>query len=82
MNAIKRIFKIEVRVLKHKLIYWKLGTQYFKPLPIEYKDREEFLDKAQHPDTNLFIVGEGLSRNQGWCEGAIESVGKIIKDIY
>jgi protoporphyrinogen oxidase len=81
-QSIKRIFKLDVKVLKHKLIYWKLGTHYFKPLLKEYKDRKEFLEIAQNPIENLFVVGEGLSRNQGWCEGAVESVEKIIHKIY
>jgi len=81
-QSIKRIFKIDVKVLKHKLIYWNLGTHYFKPLLKEYKDRKEFLEIAQNPIENLFVVGEGLSRNQGWCEGAVESVEKIIDKIY
>ena len=80
-QAIKRIFNIEVKVLKHKLIYWKIGTHYFKPLSNEFKDREEFLEIAQNPIENLFVVGEGISRNQGWCEGAVESVEKILHKI-
>jgi len=39
------------------------------------------LEIAQNPIENLFVVGEGLSRNQGWCEGAVESVEKIIRKI-
>lgn len=81
-QAIKRIFKIEVKILKHKLIYWKIGTHYFKPLSKEYKDRKEFLEIAQNPVQNLFVVGEGLSTNQGWCEGAVDSVNNIIDKIY
>ena len=81
VQAIRRIFKMEVKVLKHKLIYWKIGTQYFKPLSPEYKNRDEFLSIAQNPIENLFVVGEGLSRNQGWCEGSVESVEKIINQI-
>lgn len=74
---ILRIFGQDVKVLKHKLIYWKIGTQYFKPLPSKYKDRNEFLKIAQNPMENLFVVGEGLSNDQGWCEGALNSVDKI-----
>ena len=81
-QAIKRIFKIEVKILKHKLIYWKIGTHYFKPLSKEYKNRKEFLEIAQNPLENLFMVGEGLSTNQGWCEGAVDSVNNIIDKIY
>jgi hypothetical protein len=75
---LKKIFGIEFKVLKYKLIYWKLGTHYFKPLPNEYKNRDDFLKEAQNPRENMFIIGEGFSRNQGWTEGSLESVDKII----
>jgi monoamine oxidase len=29
----------------------------------------------------MFIVGEMISMNQGWVEGALESVEKIIDEI-
>lgn len=80
-NGIMKIFKQKVKVLKHKLIYWKIGTHYFKPLPKEFKNRDEFLELAQNPQKNIFCVGEAFSRNQGWSEGALESVLKILNKI-
>lgn len=80
-NGIMKIFKQKVKVLKHKLVYWENGTHYFKPLPKEFRNRDEFLDLCQNPYKNVFCVGEALSRNQGWCEGALESVLKIISKI-
>lgn len=79
-KGIEKIFDIKVKVLKHKLIYWKCGTHYFKPLK-QFKNRDEFLNVAQNPEKNVFVIGEGLSKNQGWCEGALESVEKIYKKI-
>lgn len=67
--------------------YWPIGTHYFKPLNKNlYKSREEFIYKAQRPERGILVVGEAVSRNQGWSEGALESVNdsltkKWIKEI-
>lgn len=61
-----------------KCFYWNIGTHYYKPLNKKYKNRKEFIDKCQNPEENLFVVGEMISRNQGWSQGALESVNNII----
>jgi monoamine oxidase len=43
-----------------------------------YSSREEFMDKAQHPEKGILVVGEAVSRNQGWTEGALESVKTVL----
>lgn len=59
--------------------YWPIGTHYYKPLQKNiYKNREEFIHKAQHPEEGMLVVGEVVSRNQGWSEGALESVKKVL----
>lgn len=59
--------------------YWKNGTHYYKPLnQTLYKSRNEFIKKAQNPAKNLYVIGEVISMNQGWTEGALESVHKIL----
>lgn len=68
--------KIVIDKLKH--YYWKEGTHYFTP----YKfNKIEFINKAQHPKNNIFVVGECISVDQGWTEGAISSVNNIIDKI-
>jgi len=58
--------------------YWEVGTHYFRPLDKKrYSNRRAFLQKVQHPMHHLWVVGEGMSRNQGWTEGALESVEAI-----
>lgn len=58
-----------------KYFYWNIGTHYYKPLNhLYYKDRDDFIDKAQHPEAGILFVGESISKNQGWVEGALESV--------
>jgi len=64
--------------------YWNIGTHYYEPMhnpghdDVRSSNRSAFIDKAQHPFPNIFIVGEMVSKNQGWVEGALESVEKII----
>lgn len=66
------------KVLKSKLIYWDCGTHYFKPLDRRFDNRSEYLEFVQNPIPNLYVVGEAFSRNQGWCEGALESVEAVL----
>jgi hypothetical protein len=54
--------------------YWTEGTHYYEPLKGPYKTRTDFINAAQHPDKNILVVGELVSKNQGWVEGALESV--------
>lgn len=65
-------------VKKSKLVFWDCGTHYFKPLDPRCESRDEFLSMVQNPLKNLYVVGEAFSRNQGWCEGALQSVEAII----
>jgi len=67
-----------LRLLALKGYYWKVGTHYYEPLGPEFKSRKEFIKKAQHPYKNLFVVGEMISNNQGWVEGALDSVERIL----
>lgn len=60
--------------------YWKIGTHYYKPLSGTYKNRKEFINVAQHPMTNILVVGEMISTNQGWVEGALESVNAVVNE--
>jgi hypothetical protein len=61
---------------------WPIGTHYFRPLDrSRYASRGQLLRKVQNPRPGLFVVGEGISQNQGWTEGALESVDKVLPDI-
>jgi len=62
-----------------KSYYWRVGTHYYKPLKLVYgPTREDFIEKVQNPGRGIMVVGEAVSRNQGWTEGALESVEKVI----
>ena len=58
--------------------YWDIGTHYFEPLREPFKNRTEFMKKAQNPYENMIVVGELLSTNQGWVEGSLESVENVL----
>jgi monoamine oxidase len=36
---------------------------------------------AQQPLKDVYVVGDWISQNQGWVEGALESVQRIIASI-
>lgn len=76
---------LKITALKH--FYWPVGTHYYTPLNREkYNSREEFIEKAQNPEPGVLVVGEVVSRRQGWTEGALESVHSVLHktwiDIY
>jgi len=58
--------------------YWPVGTHYYEPLKGNFIDRNDFLNKAQHPEKGMLVVGECVSRYQGWTEGALESVKSVL----
>jgi monoamine oxidase len=57
--------------------YWKEGTHYYAPLK-SHKTRDEFIKAVQRPLSNILVVGEMVSKNQGWVEGALESVEQVL----
>lgn len=66
-------------IIAIKSFYWNVGTHYYKPLDKSvYSSRRRFIHMAQQPLENIVVVGEAVSRNQGWTEGALESVEKVV----
>lgn len=61
-----------------KDFYWKIGTHYYEPLR-GFDTRKEFIKQAQHPFPGILVVGELISTNQGWVEGALESTEAVNK---
>ena len=58
--------------------YWPVGTHYYTPLSNKYENREEFIHKAQNPENGILVVGEVVSNNQGWVNGALSSVKEVL----
>jgi hypothetical protein len=69
----------QLKITAIKDYYWPIGTHYYEPLKEPFKTRNDFVYKAQHPDNGILVVGEAISRHQGWTEGALESV-KLVLD--
>ena len=67
-----------LKIIALKDFYWPIGTHWFSPLKGPYRTRNEFVHKAQHPQDGMLVVGEVVSRYQGWSEGALESVKTVL----
>lgn len=61
-----------------KDFYWPIGTHYYEPLHGPFKNRKDFIKKAQNPMPGMLVVGEMISMNQGWTQGALESVEAVV----
>lgn len=72
-----------LKLLAIKSFYWPIGTHYYKPLPVSspFKTRQSYITAAQQPMDKMFIVGEMISINQGWVQGALESVENIFPKV-
>lgn len=57
------------------IAFWDEGVHYYKPTQHLHKT----INKLSKPDKNIYIIGEMVSYKQGWVEGSIESVNRIIK---
>ena len=66
-----------LELLQTELIPWPVGTHYYGVLPERFQTRRAFIKEAQHPAQNVYVVGEMVSMNQGWVEGALESVDRL-----
>lgn len=67
--------------LSVKHYFWEGGTHYYRPLHTQWKSRKDFIRYAQNPVPGLFLVGEIISNNQGWTEGAFESVEAVLSKL-
>jgi hypothetical protein len=82
-KKIEEVFDLEKGAVEFDDIqsyYWSCGTHYYSPLKKSdrIKNRAEFIHYAQHPMDGIWVVGEMISTNQGWVEGALESVQAIL----
>ena len=78
MDALGIPASTPLHIIAIKDYYWSIGTHYYAPLGVEFKTRTEFIRRAQTPMKGMVVVGEMVSRDQGWVEGALESVDAVI----
>jgi len=74
-TLIRSEFGIDVTIIAIKSYFWDIGTHYYTPL--KNKTRQQFIYDAQHPIDGIAVVGEMVALNQGWVEGALESVHNL-----
>lgn len=67
-----------LHIIAIKSYYWSEGTHYYEPLQDQRQQRHEVVRALQNPCAGIAVVGEAVSRNQGWVEGALESVDAVI----
>ena len=67
-----------LHIIAIKSYYWAIGTHYYAPLDKRFTSRTDFIRQAQHPEKGMVVVGEMVSRDQGWVEGALESVDQVV----
>lgn len=83
-NILEKTLNLPEHTLKITALlsfYWPVGTHYYIPsndVDGIHNRRAEFIDKAQHPMPGIIVVGEVVSSHQGWTEGALESVSKVL----
>ena len=77
-GLIKDALNVDIHLLSIMSVYWDIGTHYYRPLR-KFDSREDFIKKAQRPEKNIRVVGEMVSLSQGWVEGALVSVKKVMK---
>ncbi len=59
-----------------KKYYWHEGTHYYIPFAGN-NTYESWIIKARNPEAGIYVVGEMISRDQGWVEGALQSVENV-----
>lgn len=60
------------------IAYFTDGVHFIKPYG-KFKTIDSLLNKLSHPQKNVFIIGEMLSKRCGYVEGALLSVDRILK---
>jgi monoamine oxidase len=59
--------------------YWSGGCTYW--LPGKY-NVDTAIKNAMNPSTNVYVVGESISKQQEWIEGALESADVFLKNYF
>lgn len=66
---------LSLRIDAMRTIFIPRGTHYNDPQL--YAVRGDPARALQHPGPGVYVVGEAVSRHQGWVEGALESVDAV-----
>jgi monoamine oxidase len=80
-KGIEKIFgkRVKKPIYSDK-VYWECGVGLWKKGDYEYKDvSNRMIEPMEKKYPKMYIVGENYSMNQGWMEGALESVGRLME---
>ena len=69
-----------LELLSIRWYFWENGTHYYLPNTTGMP-RPDMIYQLQRPLPGMYVVGEMISMNQGWVEGALDSVKKVIKEV-
>lgn len=69
-----------LELLSIRWYFWTNGTHYYSPNTTGYS-RPDMIYQLQRPLPGMYVVGEMISLNQGWVEGGLESVRKVIQEV-
>jgi len=80
IHEFQKIIK-NCQVLQLKMYYWSDAIHMWNPCVGFHLDRMYKLSLYPDPVSlkDFFIIGETFSKNQGWCEGALETVEDLYK---
>jgi len=77
LKLINEIFEKKLDIQKCENVYWKCGNHLWKS-----DCAKQNYNEILNPIYNLYIVGEAYSLNQGWCEGALETVNDCLCKMF
>lgn len=70
-----------LKLLAIKSFFWPIGTHYYEPLEMT-KTLQSYIKLAQNPVDGMVVVGELISMDQGWTQGALDSVEKVLPIVF
>ncbi len=74
INKYLKEFNINGNINDIVIAFWNEGVHYYKPM----KNLDKTIKKLSHPKKNIYVLGEMISYKQGWVEGCIESINRIL----
>ena len=75
-RKLEQALSVPVQVSAIKRYYWEEGTHYYVPF-VGTNTYDKWIRDAHNPEPGIYVVGEMVSRDQGWVEGALQSVAKL-----
>ena len=79
LEQLNKIFKINIKSpIYNSICYWNCGVAFWKPKFDGEKLSKKIL--KLNKNDNLYIIGENYSNNQGWSEGALETVNELLEN--